>query len=444
MIKRLVIFAMAVFLAFVLFFIFGAGEDTGKIYAHIYVHGVAVGGMNRDEARAALLERFQAAFAERVVQYKLDGQTVADVAFWQLGAMLDFEAQLNEALEYSYLRDFSIRISSLLGRAYNIDSPPGYTIDPNRLEDVMRELSAKVDVIPQNASFSRADGEINLSKEADGQGVDIEAAVAATRAVLDSFASGEVELKLVSVNPAYSLADLDFAKVVLGSFNTALTDGEKTPRGRNVLLAAQRINNQMLYPGEVFSAGQKIMANIPDSGYEAAVVLVRGAPIEDMGGGVCQVVTTLYNAVLWAELEVVQRHNHSSRVSYAELGFDATVAGDYFDLKFRNNTDRPLLITSQAADGRLHVEIIGYETRPAQRSIRFEAAKTEEIKPEPNREIVDQNIPRGQRVVTLEPQLGFRVELTKVVYMDGVEAERYLVNTSTYKPLQGVVAIGAG
>jgi len=443
MLKKIIVFAAILVSSLVLFFVLGSGEETDKIYAHIYIHEVAVGGMNRDEARAALLERFQPQFAERIVLYRLDGEVVAEVAFGQLGAMLDFEAQLDEALEYGYLRDFSIRLSRLFGRAYNIDSMPGYTIDPNRLEDVMAELSKKVDVAPRNASFSRVDGEITLSPEADGHGIDIEAASAATRGVLDSFTCGEVELKLVTVNPAYTISDLDFDKSVLGSFDTALSEGNTTPRGRNVILAANRINNQMLYPGETFSAGRKIMANAHDSGYEAAIVLVRGEPVEDIGGGVCQVVTTLYNAVLWAELEVLQRHNHSARVSYAELGFDATVAGDYFDLKFKNNTGRPLLVTSQAANGRLQVEIIGYDARPTQRSIRFQADKIEELQPAPCREIVDQNIPRGQKMVTLESQPGFRVNLTKIVYLDGKEAERHLINTSTYKPLQGIVSIGS-
>jgi vancomycin resistance protein YoaR len=171
---------------------------------------------------------------------------------------------------------------------------------------------------------------------------------------------------------------------------------------------------------------------------------VRGKPVEDVGGGVCQVVTTLYNAVLRAELEIIQRHNHSARVGYVDAGFDATVAGDYLDLKFKNNSARPILITSQFENGRLFVKIHGVETRQYGRSLKFEAKQIELIPPSPYREVVDPKIPRGERLVTLESQPGYRFELYKCVFVDGKEIEKIKINTSVYKPLQGIITIGAG
>jgi vancomycin resistance protein YoaR len=164
--------------------------------------------------------------------------------------------------------------------------------------------------------------------------------------------------------------------------------------------------------------------------------------VEDIGGGVCQVVTTLYNAVLRAELQVTQRHNHSARVSYAPPGFDATVAGDYFDLKFKNTTPRPLLITAHVRGSALFVGIYGYEERKEGRSIRFEAVEIEALQPEPCEEIEDETLLPGERVVQIEPQPGYRVQLIKHVYLDGNPVEQIVINTSTYKALPGVIAIG--
>jgi len=127
-----------------------------------------------------------------------------------------------------------------------------------------------------------------------------------------------------------------------------------------------------------------------------------------------------------------------------ENGFDATVAGDYYDLKFSNNTPYPILIISDMEGGNLRISIYGYETRPTNRNIRFSAKRVEVIRPEPYREVVDPTIPFGERYITLESQLGYHIELHKHIYVDGQEVEVVKINTSIYKPLQGVIAIGAG
>jgi len=399
--------------------------------------------MNRSEAGAVLMERFHAELGAKTVQYIKDETTAAEFTFADFGIKMDFGELLDAAFNYSYLRNFSIRLSRLMGRAHEIDDPIAHTFDGERMQAVMAQLSQKLDQPPKNASFARENGEFVIHKEEAGYGIDIESAARHTQEVLASFASGSVELSIKTAKPQYTVADVEFAKSALGAYSTPV-ENDDDPRLRNIRLAASRINNQMLYPGQVFSAGTHIKANVPDSGYEAATVLVRGQPVSDIGGGVCQVVTTLYNAVLRAELEIVQRHNHSARVSYAELGFDATIAGNYYDLKFKNNTDRPILITGHVANNSLHVEIIGHETRPPERAIHFATKKVDAAPPAPYREVVDAAIPMGQRQITQESQMGYQVDLYKVIYINNQEAERVKVNTSIYKPLQGIVAIGAG
>jgi len=439
--KKLFLLIPFILILALLIFVFSPPTDTERIYAHITIHGVPVGGMNREEAEAILMERFQTQLETRTIRYTKNNQPEAEFTFADFGARLDFTELVNAALEYS--PGLPVRISRWLSRPHAIDAPVAYTFNASLMEDVLSELSTKLDIIPVNAHFSKMNGQISIHPEIMGQGIDTEHAALATQKILEGFASGTVELILLNVQPKYTAPDFDFEKSILGHFHTYVADVYGA-RGRNVQLASSRINNKMLFPGDVFSAGANIQANIPDSGYESAIVLVRGEPVEDIGGGVCQVVTTLYNSILYAELEIVQRHNHSARVSYADLGFDATIAGDYFDLKFKNNTNHPILITSWVADENLHVEIIGYEHRAPTRNIRFAASKMEITLPEPYREMVDATIPRGQRLITLESQMGYQVELHKVIYIDNQEVERVKINTSTYRPLQGIVAIGAG
>jgi vancomycin resistance protein YoaR len=440
---------IAVVLGIVLLVVFGVlwrsgepPENADRIYTDVYIHGQAVGGMSVAEAEAALTARFQTGLGTRKVNYHFNGEVV-EYTFADFDARFDFSALLADALEYSHGRGISLRVERISGE-YVIDAPPMFVFSSERMEDVMRQLSERFDVLPQNASFYIEHGWIDVTEERAGYGVDIVEASHTTREILESLNDGTVELTATEAAPLYTTADFDFEYSVIGSFATAMSGTPDEPRHRNIGRASERIHNIVVYPGEVFSAAALIESNSPESGYETAIVLVDGEPVEDTGGGVCQVVTTLYNAALYAELEIIQRNSHSAPVGYVDMGFDATVAGDYYDLKFINNTPRPILVTSRVSHQRLTIEIHGLETRAHDRGIRFVSRTIETIPPEPYREVVDPSIPRGEKLITLLQQDGYRVELYKYVFVGNDQVGEIQINTSEYRPLQGVIAIGAG
>jgi len=403
-----------------------------------------VGGLAAEEAIAALMERFQPELELRVIEYNVNGTVALTKTFADFGARYDFSSHVTTALQYRETINIPRRFMRIFGRSSNIGDPAPVLFNAERMESILCELSSQIDRPPKNAAFMLENGIINITPEAVGAGIDINTASEVTKNILNSAQSGTVNLTLSDFSPLYTVSDLNFPVSVLGSFYTALADDATSPRLYNVRLASDRLNNQTIYPGGVLSASEIIAANVPNSGYKAAIVLVRGEPVEDVGGGVCQVVTTLYNAVLLAELEVVQRHNHSSLVSYVGYGFDATVAGDYFDLKFKNSTEHPILVTSAVLNGRLEISIHGLESRPPEREIRFAANRVDIISPGDYREVVDAALPVGARLVVSESQMGYKYELVKHVYVNGREVEQVVVNTSTYKALQGVIAVGAG
>ncbi|MCL1882147.1 MAG: VanW family protein [Defluviitaleaceae bacterium] len=444
--KLIILIIITLLLAgFLILWMLGSPPDEAdRIYTNVYIHSVAVGGMTGVEAEAALMERFQTGLDARVVRYLIDNAVAHEIAFENFGARFDFSELISDALDYSQMGSLRLRVGRLFGRDLHITDLPIFTFSTEKMEDEMKKLSEKLDVSAQNAAFREENGVIIVTAESAGRGIDIEAAAEATQQILESLENGEVELSVIPISPLFTTKDFNFTTSVLGEFTTPCSGGGNEARRRNIIRAAERVNSSVVFPDETFSAGAIIAAHLPDSGYETAIVLVRGEPAEDIGGGVCQVVTTLYNAVLHAELEIVQRHNHSARVSYVDIGFDATVAGDYYDLKFKNNTQHPLLITARVENESLLIKIHGYETRDVNRKLRFSVREIELLLPEPYREVVDPAIPRGARVVTLESQMGYHVELIKHVYENDIEVEQIKINTSIYKPLQGTIAIGAG
>ncbi|MCL2285479.1 MAG: VanW family protein [Firmicutes bacterium] len=437
----LIILLLAVSLGLVLIFV---NSPQDRIYTHIYIHGVPVGGLTTEEADAVLMEHFQPGLENKTIQYSVGKKIIAEFAFADFGARLNFSEPIQLAMAYSTAGNLQSRLMRMFGRAYEINASARLEIIPQRMESIFSGISRQISKPVQNAGFALENGNIVVIPEQVGYGMDTQAIALATDKVLRSLESGVVEIILQTIQPNYTMADFDFEVSVIGSFQTEYAGTDTDPRIHNVRLAAEKIHNRVLYPGEVFSTGAIVGAHRPNSGYKPAIVLVRGEPVEDIGGGVCQVVSTLYNAVLMAELPVVQRHNHSVPVSYVDSGFDATVAGDYYDLKFKNNTLHPILITSQMTDGNLQIFIHGHENRPANRSIRFQAKRVETIAPGPYREVIDNTIPQGERYITLQSQEGYHIKLYKHIYVDGSEVEVVQINTSIYKPLQGVIAIGTG
>jgi vancomycin resistance protein YoaR len=215
-----------------------------------------------------------------------------------------------------------------------------------------------------------------------------------------------------------------------------------TERSSNVATAAGRINGTVLYPGKVFSTVKVIKDRTVENGYKEAPEYSSGKVVSGVGGGVCQVSTTLYNAVINAELEVVERSPHSMVVSYVPVSRDAAISGDYKDFKFKNNLDYPVYIMASASGGVLTFQIYGHETRDSNRTISFEPEITETIQPGDDVVTEDSSLPAGYRSVTQSAHVGYRAKLWKIISVDGVEQERVQVNTSAYNASPQYVTVG--
>ncbi len=150
---------------------------------------------------------------------------------------------------------------------------------------------------------------------------------------------------------------------VLGSAKTPYKGLDTNNRNTNLALACEAINNVILLPGETFSYNQTLGKRTKEAGYKEAPSYAGGLTVDTLGGGICQVSSTLYYSTLFADLEIVERHNHSYVSDYIDKGMDATVTWDGADFCFSNNTDFPIRIEAWRADGYVNVRIIGTDQR---------------------------------------------------------------------------------
>ncbi|MDE6182567.1 MAG: VanW family protein, partial [Eubacteriales bacterium] len=250
-----------------------------------------------------------------------------------------------------------------------------------------------------------------------------------------------LQIQLDTVEPK-GTEDLKMIKNKLGGFTTNYTGASTEGRVINMKIAASKINGTILYPGEVFSTNEKFGPTTQANGYKPAKTIIDGKFVDEFGGGVCQISSTLYNAVLYSELEIVERRNHSLKVGYLDYGYDATLAGNYIDLKFKNSTKYPIYIESYLTNNQVICNIYGYDERPQNREIKFQNALVQKIEPGPRVVKETDTLPEGEEKVEVKPLTGYKYKLYKLVYQDGKLTDKILVNDSYYRPRAEEVLVG--
>lgn len=219
----------------------------------------------------------------------------------------------------------------------------------------------------------------------------------------------EYEIQLKTINPQIKLSDLDSGAYpdLLSTFTTKYGTSDAN-RNTNIALAAKSINSVVLMPGETFSYNDLIGECSTKTGYKVATIYLNGELSTGIGGGICQVSTTLYNAVIRANLEIVERRNHSLGVTYVPSGQDAMVSIGTQDFKFKNNRDYPIKVVAYVGTGSITCQVYGlkqdteYEVKLYSRTV----SKTD---------------------------TKYKVETYKLLYLNGVEISRTWLSTDTYK-----------
>jgi len=422
---------------------FLSANSGDVIHNNIFINGMDVGGMLPSEAESALQQSME--LDRKVVGFVYNDSLIFSNTFTDFGAKYDFSILVNEAFSHGRAgtrRERYAIIRKLENQATEINGEPKYLYDEAAIPDRLEAVRAQATVLPTNANMRLEAGQFIITDGEAGKTPDMQAAAKQLKQILASRQPGQVTLEMHPIQPSYTAEHFVNAQSLLGTFTGYFQDGDESARGINIRLAAAKINNVVVYPGEIFSTSTVLGSNNPESGYARSSVIVDGRLVEDYGGGVCHVASVLYNAILFAELTVVQRNNHSMRVYYMDAGFDAAIAGDYMDLKFKNNSEYPILIEATAQNGNLQVKIHGNETRPTNRRLAFVSELVETIQPEAAKVLMDENLPSGHVLVNTEAQDGFKYELFKLIFIDGQQVGKERVNTSIYRPVQGVIRRG--
>lgn len=408
----------------------------------IYVGEYNLGGMTEEEANKKIQDQV-AEMENQKITLTVDGQPMETTAK-ELGFHWSNPEAVNQAasawqggnLIKRYLNKKDIEKNHVI-------IPLETALDDGRLEAFINEKCAAAIVAPQNASITRANGAFTVTPSVTGKNVDIQATKDALNAALANGLSKSVSATAVvaEVKPAITTEDLSTINDTLGTFSTSFSSSGAS-RSKNLQVGSSKINGRILMPGETLSGYECMHPFTVSNGYATAAAYENGQVVDSVGGGVCQISTTLYNAVLRAELAVAQRQNHSMVVSYVKPSQDAAIAGTYKDLKFTNNYSTPIYIEGYTSGKTITFTIYGKETRPANRTFDFVSETLSVTDPGAPKEVVDPAMPPGSRKQVQSAHTGIKSRLWKVVYVDGVEQSREILHTDTYNPSKAIIKVG--
>ena len=309
---------------------------------------------------------------------------------------------------------------------------PTITVEPEEIdiEKIHEEVYKEV----QDAYYTK--DPFTIYPESDGIDFDIENA----KTILAE-AKEEYEIPLIITKPTKTVKEIGTEAFPdkLGTCSTNYNAGNKN-RTTNLILAAEKINGTVLLPGEEFSYNKTVGERTISAGFKEAAVYSNGQVVDGLGGGICQISSTLYDAVIYANLNVTERRNHQFVTSYLPAGKDATVVWGSQDFKFVNTRKYPIRIEATVSGGVATITIWGVKEE-VEYDISIETKKIATIA-YTTQYIQDPSLPVGKEVVQQAGSNGRKVEAYKVVKLNGQVVSTTLLSKDTYNAMKRIVRVG--
>ncbi|WP_455034725.1 VanW family protein [Lachnoanaerobaculum gingivalis] len=410
-------------------------EEEGTKAERRLPEGFSVSGLDDSvKTMTALneaLEKLQNKLDEKKFILSVNGEQI-ESSFSDLGASIENkEYILSEAGKYTS-GNMIERFAKSAGLIENPESiTPDIEFNEEALNSFFNRANSKNPNAPVNATIKRVNGAFEITPEHDGYAIDKESTVDKLKEAILKTGEETIEAQVTKQEATVKAEDLKDIKDVLGTFTTNYSSST-SERATNIAVGTQKMDGVLLMPGETISGYERMQPFTIKNGYKMAKAYQNGLVVDSVGGGACQIATTLYQAALRAEVKITERKNHSMIVGYVQPSGDAAIAGDYKDIKVTNNRSTPIYVEAVTSGRNVTFTIWGKEDRSANRTIEFvsevinETPKGKTYKDDPSK-------PVGYVRKESDGHKGRTSKLWKVVKENGVEVSRELVSSDTYR-----------
>lgn len=417
-------------------------EWDNKIYPSVTVQDIDLGGMTKEDAKNKLIETLETAIDNKKLHIVV-GDKQYELIYLDIMPKYDIDGTVEQAYKFGkesgiFKKYMAIKNSNNEKNQISL----GFSYDEEKLKAYEEKLQKDVTELAKDATLSIEKGNISVKPGTEGRTINLDSLDLKLKESIngDLNSTNEVTVDLETTKPRVTKEDLSKIKGVIGSFSSSYATSAPG-RSNNIEIATTAINGTVVMPGETFSFNDVVGPRTIERGYKEAGTYVGNKVEPGIGGGICQVSTAIYRAVMKANLRSVERTNHSMVVGYAKPGLDATVSYGYLDYKFKNTYDFPIYIQGSSSGKVMTYNIYGDPSALNGKTYNMVNEILETIPPE-TKVILDSSLPEGKEVSEGTSMTGYKVRSYQITYENGVEVKRDIISTDNYASVGIVVKKG--
>ncbi|WP_406541679.1 VanW family protein [Clostridium ljungdahlii] len=411
MIRSLCILILSIYVLHVFLVHFVVNRYNECIYPGVKVEGINLSGKTEKEAVDTLKHKYVNEALKKNILIKA-GNKVYKINYSKLNMNYNIEDTVKDAFKYgkkgSIYDKYKI-IRSAKEKQFSLK----YSYNKSEAEEIISKIENDFDKKPIDAKITRdKNDKFQVTSEKQGQEIDKDKLIEDMEAEINSKDTKDVmvNVKMKEIQPVMKKSDLKKIDTKISSFTTDFSSSTDS-RANNINVAAKSLDGITIMPNQIFSFNNIVGERTEKRGYQAAGVIVGDKLESGFGGGVCQVSSTLHNAVVRAGIVPIERDHHNLPVSYVELGMDATVDYGNIDYKFKNTLNYPIYIECLVEDGNLTFNIYS------------------------NSKLTEKtyNLVNSVKTTKEDNKTVLTVKAYKVTYKDGKQISKQEINTDKYR-----------
>ncbi|MCR1934829.1 VanW family protein [Clostridium tepidum] len=411
------------------------------IYPGIRIENVNLSGKTLEEAKKLLKEQYVDKLPSRKLVIKAENKNYT-FEFSKLNVKYNLDKALDEAFNYGKNLNIFSQYKIIVHPKDKLISS-GFSYDKEVMKKFIDGIYKDINKEPINAAVTSIDGKVKIIKHKNGKKLNIDKLQKNINNNMNGDASKDVELQapIEEVKPKITTDKISSINALIATYSTQYGGISSPQRANNIEICTKSINGTVLMPGETFSFNQVVGERTEQRGYQAAPVIVGNEIESGLGGGICQVSSTLYNTILLSNIKSTERIHHTLPSSYVPLGMDATVDWGNIDYKFKNNFSYPIYIEG-IADGNSIIFNLYSNSELKKRTCSI----WNEVYATVNANIITENDPNlleGKQEIVKNPTTGYKVRVYKNILENGKIIGKELISDDFYRPIEGLIKVGS-
>ncbi len=410
------------------------------VYPGVKIEGEDLSGKTKDQAKKIIEQKYGAVIAKKKINIKTpDRNYILDYS--KLNPKYNMDDVVNEAFTYGKSENLLKKYMIIKGskqKQYTLK----FTYNVKPVNELVDSIEKDINKDPVDATLKGSGGNFTVVPDVKGIKLQKDKLQKEVISKLDGKVGQDVNIQAPTeaLTAKITSDKIGSINARIGGYSTDYGSISSSERANNIILSTRSINGKILMPGDSFSFNDVVGERTAQKGYQSAGIIVGNQVESGLGGGICQVSTTLYNAVLRANIKSTERSHHTLPSHYVPLGMDATVDYDNLDYKFKNTLSYPIYIEGDSSGGVVAFNIYSNDSLSSiVTDINSQVYQT--IQPEV-KYVDDANLPEGQTESVQPPYTGYKVKVTKTTSQSGKVISEELISDDYYKPVDGVIKKG--